>query len=121
MKQSGLVCDRSLFIMPETFDYRNIYTELDLFFRRRPEIDALLCENDILAIAASSAARKNGYRVPEDLLIIASNGTYLSQISYPPIRAVTLPVDKLGLSLCNMVIKQIEKNSWEPEHIYLEY
>ena len=121
LKESGLNYDRSLFLMPESFDYLYIYDQLDAFFRYRPRINALLCENDALAIAASSAARKNGYSIPDDILIIASNGTHLSQMCYPPIRAVTLPMDRLGICICEMVMRQIRENSREPEHTYLEY
>ena len=120
LKEAGMPCDSFQLIMPESFDYHLIFSELNRYFRRRPDIDALLCENDILAIAAYSAAAKNGYRVPEDLQIIASNGTCLSVISHPQISAITLPMDKLGASLCKLVMRQIEKNSREPERIYLQ-
>ncbi len=62
---------------------------------RRPEIDALLCYNDLVAVGALQACAMLGRRVPDDVSVVGCDDILLAGLVTPPL--TTLRSDKRGL------------------------
>lgn len=60
------------------------------------QYDALLCANDLVAVAALSQLRDAGLRVPDDLMIAGFGESILAQKVSPAITTVTLNHEELG-------------------------
>lgn len=65
------------------------------FFKTNPEVTALFCCNDEIAISVMNAARALGKRVPEDLSIIGYDDIGSAQHVTPSL--TTMHVDKRGM------------------------
>lgn len=57
---------------------------------------AVFASSDLQAIGLLRAARELGLRVPEDLAIVAFDGTKESEFSWPPLTVVAQPIQKLA-------------------------
>lgn len=121
LKEAGLPYEPSLVLRPSSYDYVYISTLLNQFFRTQPNVDAMLCEDDALALVAINAARRNNLRVPEDIAILGFGSTFLSQVTTPRITSIDVSLNMLGLTLCNTLINHIENNNLPPEHVYVDY
>lgn len=121
LKEADIPYDSSLILRPNNYDYFYISTLLNQFFSTHPVIDAMICEDDALALVAINAARRNGLRVPEDIAILGFGSTFLSHVTSPRITSVDTSLDMIGLTLCNALINHVEKNDHSPEYIYVDY
>jgi LacI family transcriptional regulator len=63
--------------------------------RSYPQVTALFCGNDLIAVAAMQAARASGRRLPDDLSIVGFDDIDLAEHITPAL--TTMQVDKAGL------------------------
>ncbi|WP_405591122.1 LacI family DNA-binding transcriptional regulator [Streptomyces sp. NBC_01190] len=61
-----------------------------------PEVTAVFCFNDIVAIGALREARRMGRSVPRDLAVIGFDGLQLGALVEPPLTSVALDTRRLG-------------------------
>jgi len=61
---------------------------IELLFRRRPEITAIICLTDRLAIEAYTILAESGRRVPEDISIIGFDGLHTAAWMVPPLTTI---------------------------------
>lgn len=78
------------------YSARSGIESVDLLRGEHPEITAILFDNDVMAVAATEAARARGLRIPEDLSIIAWDDSPMCQLSDPPLTAVARDLRALG-------------------------
>lgn len=78
--------------------------------RRAPQITALFCANDHMAVSAAQAARALGLRLPEDLSIIGFDDIELSAHVLPPL--TTMQVDKVGMG--RMAVQLLANRAEQP-------
>ncbi|RII96169.1 substrate-binding domain-containing protein, partial [Clavibacter michiganensis] len=57
---------------------------------------ALICANDAVAAGAYQALHRAGLRVPEDVSVVAFDGSAISRALDPPLASVALPQLELG-------------------------
>jgi LacI family transcriptional regulator len=83
------------------------YTATKALLAATPEIDALLCYNDLVAIGALQALRELGRRVPEDVAVVGCDNIRLASLMTPSL--TTLGVDKryLGEAAVTMLLRLI--------------
>lgn len=58
--------------------------------------DAVLCNNDVIAIAVMSAARQIGLRVPEELSVVGYDNIALCELTVPELSSVDQPQRAMG-------------------------
>lgn len=91
-----------------TFDARSALTAAEDLLSLSPPPTAIFAINDIGAIAAMSAAMRQGLRVPEDVAIVGYNDSEVSSLLPIPLTTVRVPLDYMGRQAVDMVIRQIE-------------
>jgi LacI family transcriptional regulator len=70
--------------------------------RRYPQVTALFCSNDTIAIMAMRAARKAGRRLPEDLSIVGFDNIEMAEHLTPAL--TTMHIDKVSMGRLGMQI-----------------
>lgn len=70
--------------------------------------DAFFCCNDDLAIGVSEALQKNGYRVPEDILVTGFDNRRYAIANNPRITTVDRDIRKIGYNALKTVVRLIE-------------
>lgn len=83
-----------------------------------PEVTAIFCITDTLAMGASVGARSLGRSIPEDLAIVGFSNWFISQVIDPPLSSVSQPSLDMGRHATEMLLREImaSKNGVEFEH-----
>jgi LacI family transcriptional regulator len=72
-----------------------------------PEITALLCYNDLVAVGALKACKENGFRVPEDVAVVGFDDIPLAALVTPSLTTCHIPRYDLGAKAVELLLKQI--------------
>jgi LacI family transcriptional regulator len=84
------------------------YAAASELFGRRPEVSALFCANDLLAVGALSALTRLGLRVPEDVSVIGFDDTELSRHAAPPLTTMRIYSRDMARSAVRRVLERID-------------
>jgi LacI family transcriptional regulator len=85
-----------------------------------PDITAVFCGNDILALGALWGARELGISVPDQLSVTGFDNLDFALALSPQLTTVNAPSRRMGEQAAEYLLKQIENKSAEIEHIELE-
>jgi len=77
-----------------------------------PEITAVFCASDVMALGVLQAANELSINVPNQLSIIGFDNILLSQYVTPPLTTIGQSPYKLGVNAVDMVINFIEGNEY---------
>ena len=86
---------------------------------KHPEITAISCGNDILALGALSGARERGISVPDQLSIVGFDNLELIAYLSPALTTINSPSKRMGDQAADYLIRQIqnEKTSMERKEL----
>ena len=84
----GIPFDRRYQYVPSRFSMPDGYDAAMKMFERFPDVTALFCLSDIIALGAMRAAADSGRKVPDDLSIIGYDGIPYSYYSVPRLSSV---------------------------------
>lgn len=74
---------------------------------RHPNITAILCGNDKMALGAIRSLTQHGYQVPRDISIIGFDDLQHLAFSNPSLTTVHLPLYELGVLACERLIEKV--------------
>jgi DNA-binding LacI/PurR family transcriptional regulator len=94
-------------------------TAYDLL-KNNPEISALFCHNDLIAVGALQACAELGLRVPDDIAIVGYDDIRLAALVSPALTTLHIPSVEIGTQAMQMLLGQIEDESAEPKEIHLQ-
>lgn len=92
---------------------------VELLVSGSPEITALFCENDLIALGAIRVAHERGIRIPDDLSIVGYDDIFVSQLVTPGLTTIRQPVDKLGAVAVDTVVRLSERSDPAPTSVVL--
>ncbi|WP_416374709.1 LacI family DNA-binding transcriptional regulator [Marinovum sp.] len=72
-----------------------------------PDLDALICYNDLAAIGASHACKNLGLAVPGDISLIGFDDIAIASLVSPPITSLGVERYELGRAAMNLLLKRI--------------
>lgn len=78
---------------------------------------AIVTVNDLLALGAMRAAQERGLVVGEDISITGFDDIILAEYANPPLTTVHQPARQIGTTLCQMLVKVIQREALEPPQI----
>jgi len=84
-----------------------------------PEITALFCHNDLIAVGALQACAELGRRVPDDLAIIGFDDIRLAELVTPSLTTLNVPRTMIGTQAMRLLLAQIKSNTDETKEIHL--
>ena len=77
------------------------------------QVDGIVCESDVPAVALNNAAAVSGFSVPQTFSLIGFGGSMLAETSFPKITTVVQDFEEMGKCTANAVIDKIGKKSEE--------
>ena len=89
-------------------------------FAARPEIDCVLCANDILAAGFLKAAAAAGVRIPERMALIGFDDTSFSRYLTPSLSSVSLNLTRIGTLAAAQILRALHGDNIEPEYVNCE-
>ncbi|GLY33125.1 LacI family DNA-binding transcriptional regulator [Kineosporia sp. NBRC 101731] len=76
---------------------------------RAPDLDAIFCASDQMAIGAMAELAATGRRVPDDVAVIGFDDSPISRHTVPSLTTVHQPVEDMGIRMVEMLGQLIEK------------
>jgi LacI family transcriptional regulator len=71
--------------------------------QQHPDLDALVCHNDLVAVGALQACHKLGIRVPDDVALVGFDDIPLAALVSPSLTSLRVPSGQLGRSAVQMI------------------
>lgn len=113
LEAEGLYDPQLVMMMPEPTSVPLGCRMLAEIVEQHPDVDAVFCLNDDLALGAYFECRRRGIRVPEDFGICGYNDVNFAAVAEPPLTTVHIPRYDMGYRAADLLIRQIngEKNA----------
>lgn len=80
-------------------------------FSAFPEIDGLICYNDLIAVGALQACIDLNLRVPEQIAIIGFDDIVLSRVVFPPLTTLGVSKVKLGAAAARLLLARLQDHA----------
>jgi len=77
------------------------------FQQQHPEIDAIFCTNDDLAVGVLLECQKQGRRIPQDIAIAGFHGLEIGQARLHKVASVITPRYEIGKVASEVLIKRL--------------
>lgn len=106
MKANGAAC-RSHKMKWHSSEYGYYQRMADRLLEDVPDIDGVFA-TDLFAMAVLQSALKRKKRVPEDLKIVAYDGTYGAGLTFPRITTIVQPIDRLAEESVRLMVDFID-------------
>ncbi|WP_455382925.1 LacI family DNA-binding transcriptional regulator [Salinispira pacifica] len=81
---------------------------------RNPDITAVICMNDLVALGAIAGAESAGKHVPADISIVGFDNTSIAQYTNPPLTTTNIPTIRQGEIAARMLFELMEHPSADP-------
>ena len=78
---------------------------LDLV-HRAPDLTAVVCHNDLLALGALRAAKQSGLSVPEDMSVVGVDDIFTANYADPPLTTLALPRVEAGSTALQWLLQE---------------
>nr|WP_272210170.1 substrate-binding domain-containing protein [Marinicella sp. W31]MDC2876033.1 substrate-binding domain-containing protein [Marinicella sp. W31] len=80
---------------------------VDALRSRMPQIDAVFCHNDRLAMGVYFGAQQMGVRVPEEFGICGYYGLDFAEMAESPLTSVHVPLYEIGFKAADMIMRYL--------------
>jgi LacI family transcriptional regulator len=103
----------SLVLTPEeyiTFTPANLeggYTCFKRLITLYPQIDGVVCFNDLVAVGAMRACAELGISVPDDIAVTGCDDIQLASLVHPSLTTLQTPKQEIGTLAVNMLLERI--------------
>ncbi|MFC7640852.1 LacI family DNA-binding transcriptional regulator [Streptosporangium lutulentum] len=87
---------------------------------RAPDLDALLCANDLIALGALDVLRRERRRVPEDVAVAGMDDTDLATVAWPPLTSVSLGSAERGRAAAELLLDRLARGDRAPRAVTVE-
>ena len=89
------------------------------FLQKFPEIDGIFASGYSIAMAVEAMAKSKGYKIPEDMQLIAYDGTFHDFSSASLITCIEQPIKEMAKQATKLLLDKIEGKS-VPEKVVLQ-
>jgi LacI family transcriptional regulator len=86
----------------------------------RPDVDAFLCYNDLVAVGALQACSALGRRVPEDVAIVGCDDIPLAGLVTPPLTTLRVDQRSIGTAAVELLLERINGRAPDRGEIVLQ-
>ena len=92
LREAGLEVDERLVVESRDFSYDEGYKAAKKLLRRRLPFTAVVCANDLVALAMVRALGERGRAVPRDCSVVGFDNSYIAEVAYPRLTTVAQPI-----------------------------
>jgi LacI family transcriptional regulator len=86
----------------------------------RPEITALVCYNDLVAVGALKACVELGTSVPDDVAVVGFDDIPLASLVMPSLTTCHIPRYKIGVKAVELLLEQVTNKSAETAEVIFQ-
>ncbi len=108
MAETGVPADERLSDGNEGWSAEAGHAAMDRLLDRCPDLTAVFCANDLLAIGALSALSARSLRVPEDVSVMGLDDTELALHASPPLTTMKIHSRDMGRAAVRRLLERVE-------------
>jgi LacI family transcriptional regulator len=109
LQEKGIAFNES-YVADGAFLEEKAESETGMLLDKHPEITALFCASDLMAMGSIRAAKKMGRKLPEDLSIVGFDNIILSAYSTPSLTTIGQDRYQLGFEATKLLTDMLEGN-----------
>ena len=122
MSEQGLAADESRIQSvtqgPDHFTMRNGYNAAAELIARCPDLSAIFCFSDVLAIGACRGLIDAGRRIPEDVSVLGCDGIEMGEYMNPRLSTLRQPFEDIAGEAVRLLFEMIDDKDVRPaDHI----
>lgn len=87
--------------------------------KEEPNLDAVFCTNDDVAIGAMIACTEQGIKIPEQISVLGYNGLNIGATTIPKLTSVVTARKDMGTMAVDLILKRLERKEIGEKHIEL--
>jgi DNA-binding LacI/PurR family transcriptional regulator len=84
-----------------------------------PDLDAVFCASDLMAVGALAVLQATGRRVPEDVALVGYDDAPIALTTRPTLSSVRQPIEEMGREMVNLLAENVEQVDRVPRRIVL--
>ncbi|NUY57356.1 LacI family DNA-binding transcriptional regulator [Salinivibrio sp. EAGSL] len=96
------------YVIEGRFDYQSKDMHIQRLLDRAPEITAIFCQNDNIALSVYDVATERGLAIGKDLSVVGFDNDYRSTHVRPRLTSVNFPVAEMGEQAANCVLAMVQ-------------
>mgnify|MGYP001266204574 CR=1 FL=1 len=77
---------------------------MERLLRRVPDVEAVFCASDEMAVGALSLLHRKGIKVPGEISIIGYDNTRAAEMAFPPLTTMAQPLYQMGKKAVDIVL-----------------
>jgi LacI family transcriptional regulator/LacI family repressor for deo operon, udp, cdd, tsx, nupC, and nupG len=111
--ESTLAFDKDM-IVPVGSNYEECFSKTLQYFENKSREDyptAIVCFNDLQALAVMKALKELNIRIPDDISIIGNDDIYYANIYPVPLTTIRAPKEEIGKRAAEILIRNIESST----------
>ena len=85
---------------------------MEQLLARRPDLDAVFCASDLMAVGRSRRAPGAGRHVPDDVAIVGYDDSPVATTTRPPLTSIRQPIEEMGREMVHLLGESMER--WRP-------
>jgi LacI family transcriptional regulator len=118
LNRAGIEFDEECTVVG-SYSQHDGYDTMVKWLDRFPDMTAVFCAGDTLAMGALLALYERGFNVPDQFSVVGFDGLPISRYMVPPLTTIAQPTYGKGEKAAAMLIDSIEQNHGETLHINL--
>lgn len=96
--------ENEIFIEIDELDYNVNDIDIKFILSENPNIDAIICSEDVAAVSIIRELNKNNIKIPKDIAVIGINNSTYGKLSYPSLTSIDNKMVETGLIASNIII-----------------
>lgn len=119
LAQVGLTDRNSWCETSAGWDVNSGYEAARTLFSRHPDLTAVFCQNDYLALGAYRALHERGSSIPEDVSVVGYDDTPMCLYIVPELTSIRQPSTDVGELLAQLLIDAVERGTGSQNDIVI--
>ena len=117
LRQAGIRSDRRLVTATDEWSRQEGERAVDVLLERAPDVDAVFCPSDVMALGALRSLRRHGRRVPDDVAVVGVDD--IAEASYAAPTLTTVAIDRgfVAETALDLLLRRLEGDESPPRTV----
>jgi len=107
IRQGGLHVDES-YEQAGDFGQESGAIAMQALLGRHPDLDAVFCASDVMAVGALEILRKHQRRIPLDVAVVGFDDSSIATSTVPALSSVRQPIEEMGREMARLLLSAID-------------
>jgi len=121
LERADLAVRAELMVHTADFDQAHGLAGAAQLMDSHPEVDGIVCANDLIAIGVLKHLRELGVRVPDDVAVTGWDNIPHSEYTAPPLTTIEAHVEEIAAQTVDLLIKRIEEPHRPAEDVTVQH